>query len=125
MQTPIDRRKIRQRIRYRVRKQIQGTAERPRLAVFRSHKHIYAQAIDDTAEPAGRTIAQASTLDATVTAKISEGGKVQMATAVGSVLAQRLREAGVETAVFDRGGFLYHGRIKAVADGARSEGLKF
>lgn len=125
MQTPIDRRTIRRRIRHRVRKDIAGTAERPRLAVFRSGKHIYVQAIDDSAAPSGRTIAQASTLDEAVKAKTVEGGKIGKATVVGNVLAQRLREAGVEKVVFDRGGFLYHGRVKALAEGARAEGLKF
>jgi large subunit ribosomal protein L18 len=103
----------------RVRKKVAGTAERPRLAVFRSSKHIYAQAIDDIA---GRTIASASTLEAE-----RRGGAtatVDAAKQVGEALAERVKAAGITTVVFDRGGFKYHGRVAAVADGARAAGLE-
>ena len=103
----------------RVRKKVLGTAERPRLAVFRSNKHIYAQVIDDIA---GRTIASASTLEAE-----RRGGAtatVDAAKQVGEALAERVKAAGVTTVVFDRGGFKYHGRVAAVADGARAGGLE-
>jgi len=102
----------------RVRKKVTGTAERPRLAVFRSSKHIYVQAIDDLA---GRTIASASTMEADL-----RGGStatVDAAKKVGALVGERVRAAGVETVVFDRGGFKYHGRVAAVADGAREAGL--
>ena len=122
MQKMIDRDTIRRRIRYRIRKKVTGTAERPRLAVFRSDKHIYAQAIDDAA---GRTVACASTRDTGVLEKSAAGGNVGAAKAVGGAIAARLREKGIETVVFDRGGYLYHGRIKALADAAREAGLKF
>ncbi|HVM11531.1 MAG TPA: 50S ribosomal protein L18 [Actinomycetota bacterium] len=101
----------------RVRKKIWGSAERPRLAVFRSNRHIYAQLVDDAA---GRTLAAASSLEADGR---SDGGKRAAAKQVGSLLAQRAREAGIERAVFDRGGFLFHGRVKELADAAREGGL--
>ena len=100
----------------RVRKKVSGTGARPRLAVFRSNRHIYAQLIDDVA---GRTVAAASDREVG-----SGSGKVSVARAVGELLADRARSAGVETAVFDRGGRLYHGRVAAVADGAREKGLR-
>ncbi|MCP3982616.1 MAG: 50S ribosomal protein L18 [bacterium] len=121
MQAQVDRRANRRRVRYRVRKKISGTAARPRLAVFRSLKHIYAQAIDDDS---GKTMAQASTLDREVRGKVKHGGGVDAAKEVGKVLAQRLKENGVESAVFDRGGCIYHGRVKAVADATREGGIK-
>ena len=102
----------------RVRKKVTGTAQRPRLAVFRSSKHIYVQAIDDLA---GRTIASASTMEAGL-----RGGStatVDAAKKVGALVGERVRAAGVDTVVFDRGGFKYHGRVAAVADGARGAGL--
>jgi len=102
----------------RVRKKVTGTAARPRLAVFRSSKHIYVQAIDDLA---GRTIASASTMEAGL-----RGGStatVDAAKKVGALVGERVRAAGVDTVVFDRGGFKYHGRVAAVADGAREAGL--
>jgi len=117
MMANIDRKKTRRRIRHRIRRKVSGTAERPRLAVFRSCKHIYAQAIDDAA---GHTLVQASSLDS----EIKGGGDIESAKKVGSLVAQRLKEAGVERAVFDRGGVLYHGRVRALADGAREAGLK-
>ncbi|MFM8999392.1 MAG: 50S ribosomal protein L18 [Actinomycetota bacterium] len=100
----------------RVRKKVSGTAARPRLAVFRSNRHIYAQLIDDVA---GRTVVAASDRE------VGAGsGKVSVARSVGELLADRARSAGVETAVFDRGGRLYHGRVAAIADGAREKGLR-
>ncbi len=104
----------------RVRKQVRGTAERPRLAVFRSNRHISAQVIDDVA---GRTLAAASTIETSVGADGT--GNITAATEVGKLLAERARSAGVEKVVFDRGGFLYHGRVAAVADAAREAGLEF
>ena len=104
----------------RVRKKVTGTAERPRLAVFRSSKHIYVQAIDDLA---GRTIASASTMEADV-----RGGAtatVEAAKQIGTLVGERVKAAGVTTVVFDRGGYLYHGRVKALADAAREAGLEF
>ncbi len=108
----------------RVRKKVLGTALRPRLAVFRSTKHIYAQAIDDLE---GRTLASASTLLSDLPSVEEEGlsGKKKIAKAVGKLIALRLKDLGIESVVFDRGGFLYHGRIAALADGAREGGLNF
>jgi large subunit ribosomal protein L18 len=103
----------------RVRKKVRGTAERPRLAVFRSNKHISAQVIDDRT---GRTLAAASTHEADLR---TNGGNVEAATKVGTLLAERAKAAGIEAVVFDRGGNLYHGRIKALADAAREGGLEF
>lgn len=108
----------RKRIHLRIRKKVGGTPTRPRLAVFRSGKHIYAQAIDDSA---GHTLAAASTCEKEVAA----GGNVKGATEVGKRIAERCRGKGIENVVFDRGGFKYHGRIKALADAAREAGLKF
>jgi large subunit ribosomal protein L18 len=110
----------RKRRHLRVRKKVRGTAARPRLAVFRSTKHIYAQVIDDVA---GRTIASASTMESD--ARGGATGTVDAATSVGERVAARAKDAGVETVVFDRGGVKYHGRVAAVADGARSGGLEF
>ena len=104
----------------RLRKKVAGTAERPRLAVFRSSQHIYAQVIDDRA---GRTLAAASDLETAL--KAGEGTKTERAKQVGALLAQRAKEAGIEAVVFDRGGFAYAGRVQALADAAREEGLVF
>ena len=104
----------------RVRKKVSGTAARPRLAVFRSNKHIYAQVIDDVA---GRTLAAASTEDASL--KDGNGSNIDAATKVGTLVAERAKAAGVEKVVFDRGGFRYHGRVAALADAARAGGLEF
>jgi large subunit ribosomal protein L18 len=113
----------RKRRHVRVRAKVSGTTERPRLNVFRSSAHIYAQVIDDTA---GRTIVAASDLEDAVMQQAGEGAtKTARATAVGQAIAQRAKDAGIDSVVFDRGGFLYHGRVKAVADGAREGGLKF
>jgi len=122
MQKTIDRDATRRRIRYRIRKKVTGTADRPRLAIFRSDKHIYAQAIDDGS---GKTLAHASTLDADLKGSVKRGGNVDAAKAVGGVIAARLKDKGIQNVVFDRGGYLYHGRIKALADAAREAGLKF
>lgn len=117
---PLSQRKRRH---VRVRAKISGTAARPRLNVFRSSAHIYAQLIDDTR---GHTLAAASDLEQEVQDRAGDGApKTDRAKAVGAVIAERARSAGVEDVVFDRGGFLFHGRIKAVADGAREGGLKF
>ena len=115
------RREGRLRRHRRVRKKIHGTAERPRLAVYRSNKHLAVQLIDDDA---GRTIASASSLEKDFRAQGS-GNTVAAATKVGTLIAQRAKQAGVSKVVFDRGGFLYHGRIAAVADAAREAGLEF
>ena len=103
----------------RVRKKVTGSASRPRLVVNRSSRHIFAQIVDDSA---GRTLAAASTLDASI--RSGEGDKTAKARRVGELLAQRAAEAGIEAVVFDRGGYRYHGRIAALADGAREGGLK-
>jgi large subunit ribosomal protein L18 len=103
----------------RVRKHVSGSAAKPRLAVFRSNRHVYAQVIDDRA---GATIASASTLDPALK---GSANTADTAASVGRLVAQRAKEKGVSTVVFDRGGFLYHGKIQALADGAREEGLNF
>ena len=117
--TSLERRRGRLRRHRRVRKKISGTAERPRLAVYRSNRHISAQVIDDTS---GHTLVAASTLEPDVRAEEASG--VGAATTVGRLLAQRAAEAGITTAVFDRGGYRYHGRVAAVADAAREAGMK-
>ncbi len=108
----------RQRIRYRIRKSVSGTATKPRLSVFRSNKEIYAQIIDDVN---GITILAASSREK----EIGKGTNVEIAAAVGKLVAEKALKAGVETVIFDRGGYLYHGRIKSLAEGARAAGLKF
>jgi large subunit ribosomal protein L18 len=113
---------IRTRIRARIRKKLSGTTARPRLAVFRSQSHIYAQVIDDDL---GRTLCAASSLDKDLRAKAKRGATVAAAKSVGALIAERAKEKGVQAVVFDRGGFQYHGRIKALADAAREGGLKF
>lgn len=122
MDTAQKKRLARQRRHRRVRKTIFGTAERPRLNVFRSLKHIYGQVIDDTT---GCTLVSASTMDREVTALLGEKTKTEQASVVGQVLARRALEKGISRVVFDRGGWAYHGRVKALADGARQEGLEF
>jgi large subunit ribosomal protein L18 len=112
----------RRRIHGRLRGQVSGNAARPRLNVFRSLNHIYAQVVDDGS---GRTVASASSLDKEVRSAVKNGGNVAAAKSVGKVLAQRAREAGVTSVVFDRGGYAYHGRVKALADTAREAGLEF
>lgn len=113
---------IRDRIHRRIRKRVEGTGERPRLAVYRSQSHIYAQLIDDVQ---GRTLCAASSLDKELKAAKKRGGDVAAAKAVGSLIASRAKEKGVLAVVFDRGGFQYHGRVKALAEAAREGGLKF
>lgn len=106
----------------RVRKRVSGTAERPRLNVFRSLTHMYAQVIDDVK---GHTLASASTLDAELKVKLGEMTKTAEAQAVGRLVAERALAAGIQKVVFDRGGYIYHGRVKALADAAREAGLDF
>ncbi|MCG9793961.1 50S ribosomal protein L18 [Flavobacterium algicola] len=108
----------RQRIRFRIRKTISGTATNPRLSVFRSNKEIYAQLIDDVN---GVTLLAASSREK----EIEKGTNVDVATAVGKLVAEKALKAGIEVVTFDRGGYLYHGRIKSLAEGARAAGLKF
>jgi large subunit ribosomal protein L18 len=115
-----DRNKKRKKRHLRVRKKLFGTAERPRLNVFRSSKNIYAQLIDDQT---GTTLASASTLEAEL--KGASGATVEAARNVGLLIAKRAQEKGLKSVVFDRGGYLYHGRVKALADGAREGGLDF
>ena len=109
----------RERIRKRIRIKVRGTSERPRLAVFRSLKHFYVQAIDDST---GRTIASASTNETEAGAK---GANAAAAKAVGALIARRVKDKGITRVIFDRGGYLYHGNIKALADAARENGLEF
>lgn len=106
----------------RVRKKVVGTPERPRLCVFRSLKHIYAQIIDDTSN---RTLVSASSVERTFRETGKSGGNVEGAALVGKIIAKRALEKGIKKVVFDRGGYLYHGRVKALADGAREGGLDF
>lgn len=109
---------IRRSVHSRIRKKVRGTAERPRLAVYRSINHIYAQIIDDVS---GKTLASASTLEKPLKGKT--GGNIDAATAVGKAIAERARGAGVSEVVFDRGGYVYHGRVKALIDASREAGL--
>ncbi len=112
----------RQRRHLRVRQRVVGTPERPRLNVFRSDKHIYAQVIDDSA---GHTLASASTVDVQLRSEAAKKSKTDAARLVGRLVAQRALEAGIRQVVFDRGGYQYHGRVKALADAAREAGLEF
>ena len=127
MISKIDKNSVRQRRHARVRKSITGTAETPRMNVYRSLNHIYVQVIDDRAGNAkgGITLAAASTMDKAVKEQIAGLSKTDAAKVVGTVAAQRAMEKGVTAVVFDRGGYLYTGRVQAVADGAREAGLKF
>lgn len=111
-----------QRRKHGIRKSVFGTAERPRLSVYRSSKHIYAQVIDDLA---GRTLAAASTLHDEVRGDLKHGANIAAAQLVGSAIAQKAKAAGVTKVAFDRGGRMYHGRVKALADAARKGGLDF
>lgn len=121
MITKADRNKVRKVRHLRVRKKLNGTTERPRLNVYRSNQHIYAQVIDDVQ---GVTLVSASTLDPELKGTVN-GGNVDAAQKVGALVAKRAQEKGIKNVVFDRGGFLYHGRIKALADSAREAGLEF
>lgn len=118
---PIDTRTARSRRHRRIRVSLSGTGQRPRLNVFRSLQHIYAQVIDDAT---GMTLAAASTNEPDIRTSLS-GPKIERARAVGKAIAERAKEKGVSAVVFDRGGYMYHGRIKALADGAREGGLDF
>lgn len=115
----IRKNEIRERIHTRIRRKLRGTAERPRLAVFRSVAHIYAQVIDDAA---GTTLVSASSVDKGAK---TNGGNVAAAKTVGKIVAERAKEKGITKVVFDRGGYIYHGRVKALADAARAAGLEF
>jgi large subunit ribosomal protein L18 len=118
----LSRRELVQRRHRRIRKKVDGTAERPRLSVFRSNKHIYAQVIDDAAQ---NTLAAASTLESDLKSELSSGGTRDASAAVGQLIARRALERGITKVVFDRGGNLYHGRIQALAEAAREAGLDF
>ena len=113
---------IRHRIHGRIRKRLSGTGDRPRLAVFRSNKHIYAQLIDDAK---GVTIAAAGSIEAEAKKSSAKGGNVGAAKAVGQLIAERAKEKGLEAVVFDRGGYIFHGRVRALAESAREAGLRF
>ncbi|MCC7242583.1 MAG: 50S ribosomal protein L18 [Acidobacteria bacterium] len=115
----------RDRIRFRIRKRLRGSADQPRLSVFRSGAHIYAQVIDDGA---GRTLAAASSVEPALKARLADGARGsnrQGAEVVGQAIAERLKDKGITRVVFDRNGFLYHGRVRAVAEAARQAGLQF
>ena len=115
----------RDRIKFRIRKRMTGTSHKPRLTVFRSESHIYVQVIDDMS---GQTIASASTVDPKVKGSMPKGvagGNIKGAELIGKTIAERLQEKGIKKVVFDRNGFLYHGRVRAVAEAARSAGLEF
>lgn len=116
------RNEVRKRKHLRVRKKISGTGARPRLCVFRSLSHIYAQVIDDTKSV---TLASASTLDKELKDKVGFGGNAEAAAEVGKLVAQRAIAEGIESVVFDRSGYIYHGRVAALAEAAREAGLKF
>jgi large subunit ribosomal protein L18 len=112
----------RERRKLRIRQKVSGTAEKPRLSVFRSARHIYAQVVDDAA---GATVAHASTLSRDVRGDVDEASKLDAAKRVGAAIAKLLLAKGIERVVFDRNGYLYHGRVRALADAAREAGLKF
>ncbi len=118
----ISKNEIRERVHIRIRKKLKGTTERPRLTVFRSTAHIYAQVIDDTK---GVTLVAASSTEKSDIAKWGAGGNVAAAKAIGKRVAERAKENGINKVVFDRGGYIYHGRVKALADAAREAGLEF
>ena len=118
----LEKERLRQKRHRRVRKSVFGTEKKPRLNVFRSLAHIYAQVVDDAT---GHTLCSASTLDAEIKPKAKTGGNVEAAKLVGELVGKRAIEKGIESVAFDRGGYQYHGRGAAVADGARSAGLKF
>jgi large subunit ribosomal protein L18 len=122
MITPIDRAAERRRIHKRIRNKISGSPSQPRLCIYRSSKYIYAQIVDDTQ---GRTLVAASTAEKEVRGDLKQAGNIQASKVVGKAIAERAKAKGIEMVVFDRGGYLYHGRIKAVAEAARESGLKF
>ena len=116
------RQEIRAKKHMKIRKRFSGTAERPRLAVFRSNNHVYAQVIDDVA---GKTLVSASTLEKDIKAELENTDDTAAATKIGDVVAKRALEKGIKTVVFDRGGYIYHGKVKALAEAAREAGLEF
>ena len=116
------RTEVRENKHRKLRNRFSGTAERPRLAVFRSNNHMYAQIIDDTV---GKTLVSASTLDKDVKAELEKTNNVEAATVVGTVVAKKALEKGITTVVYDRGGFIYEGKVKALAEAAREAGLEF
>ena len=116
------RQKSREKKHLRIRNRFSGTAERPRLAVFRSNNHMYAQVIDDVA---GKTLASASTLEKDIKSALKATDNVDAAAYIGDVVAKRAMEKGIKTVVFDRGGYIYHGKVAALADAARKAGLEF
>ncbi|MGL5079908.1 MAG: 50S ribosomal protein L18 [Microcoleaceae cyanobacterium] len=118
----LTRQESRERRHRRVRRSVFGTSERPRMAVFRSHKHIYVQVIDDTKQ---HTLVAASTLDPELKTQVESGGTCDASMQVGQLVAQRSLSQGITKVVFDRGGYLYHGRVKALAEAAREAGLDF
>ena len=122
MVSKVSRTKVRQEKHRRLRRHINGTAERPRLSVFRSNNHMYAQIIDDTV---GKTLVSASTLQKDVKAELEKTNDVAAAAYLGTVIAKRALDAGITTVVYDRGGFIYQGKVQALADAAREAGLKF
>jgi large subunit ribosomal protein L18 len=122
MITKGDKNKARLKRHLRVRKKVNGTTARPRLSIYRSAKHMYAQIIDDTNAV---TVVSASTADKELKANIGNGGSIEAAKQVGELIAKRAKEKGIDTVVFDRGGYLYHGRVQALADAAREAGLVF
>jgi large subunit ribosomal protein L18 len=118
----ISKNEIRERVHIRIRKKLRGTTERPRLTVFRSTAHIYAQVIDDTR---GVTLVAASSTEKPADGKKATGGNLTAAKEIGKRVAERAKENGIQKVVFDRGGYIYHGRVKALADAAREAGLEF
>lgn len=122
MITKVNKDEIRQRVHVRIRSKVRGTKERPRLAVYRSLGHIYAQVIDDNE---GKTLAAASSVEKAGEKSSRKGGNVASAKEIGKRVAERAKDKGVNKVVFDRGGYLYHGRVKALADAAREAGLEF
>jgi large subunit ribosomal protein L18 len=122
MNRSAERTESRRRIRSRIRRRVRGSVERPRLAVFKSGKHIYAQVIDDAS---GATVAHASSLDASLKGEKKAGSNRETAARVGTLVAERAKQKGVARVVFDRGGYIYHGKIRALAEAARQGGLEF
>ena len=122
MVSKVSRTRVRQEKHRRLRRHINGTAERPRLSVFRSNNHMYAQIIDDTV---GKTLVSASTLQKDVKAELEKTNDVAAAAYLGTVIAKRALDAGITTVVYDRGGFIYQGKVQALADAAREAGLEF
>lgn len=122
MNVAASRRQARLKRQVRVRRQVQGTGERPRLCIFRSSRHIYAQIIEDAS---GKTLVAASTLNKDVAGALDYSGNIEAAKAVGAAIARKALEQNIQQVVFDRNGFLYHGRVKALADAAREAGLSF